>query len=247
MTRRERLERKAERRQEWAESASARAAQRFNAAHRIGAMIPLGQPILVGHHSEGHARRDQSRIETNMTKGCEEMHRAEYHAQKAEGLARQLDHSVFSDDANAIEALEARIAENEKTAETYKAINAAWRKGGAEAVRAAGFPESIASRAESTMRVCPWLKSPLDTTNVRARIRSDKERIEQLKRDAAHAEKVNASGGVLVECHGEYAHVTFSEKPDHDIIDALKAAGFRWSRPSWYGMAANLPECVTNS
>ncbi|VCY81039.1 hypothetical protein BANRA_04876 [Escherichia coli] len=31
---------------------------------RLAAMIPPGQPILVGHHSERRARRDAQRIET---------------------------------------------------------------------------------------------------------------------------------------------------------------------------------------
>jgi hypothetical protein len=34
-------------------------------------MIPFGQPILVGHHSEGRARRDQGRIESGMRAGVE--------------------------------------------------------------------------------------------------------------------------------------------------------------------------------
>ncbi|KKK65223.1 hypothetical protein LCGC14_2976340, partial [marine sediment metagenome] len=45
-THRERLERKAERRREWASKADGRAERRFDAARRLADMIPLGQPIL---------------------------------------------------------------------------------------------------------------------------------------------------------------------------------------------------------
>lgn len=71
------------------------AEQRFNTAHAIGSMIPFGQPILVGHHSEGRHRRDLAKIETNMRKGIEESNysaelarRAEHNERKATG-----DHS----------------------------------------------------------------------------------------------------------------------------------------------------------
>jgi len=245
MTRREYLERKLARRQEWAEGAKGRATQHFNAAHRIADNIPLGQPILVGHHSEKRARRDQSRIDGNMRKGVDEMHKAQHHAEKAEGLSHQLDKTIFSDDEDAIEALKTRIAANEAEVERYKAINAAWRKGGIEAIRALGYSEKTVSSVETTMRLCPYLKSPLDTTNLRARIRADKQRIEQLKQDAARTEEASKQG-VLIEYQGEYVRVTFPEKPERDILSALKAAGFWWNRPSWNGKASNLPECISD-
>lgn len=55
MTRRERLERKLELRREWAEKREAKAAAAFQASHDMVSVIPMGQPILIGHHSEnGH-------------------------------------------------------------------------------------------------------------------------------------------------------------------------------------------------
>lgn len=41
------------------------------AAEQIGAGIPFGQPILVGHHSEGRARRDADKIHSNMRKAID--------------------------------------------------------------------------------------------------------------------------------------------------------------------------------
>jgi hypothetical protein len=46
-----------------AERATARSTQAQEQARAIADLIPLGQPILVGHHSERRARRDQERIE----------------------------------------------------------------------------------------------------------------------------------------------------------------------------------------
>jgi len=56
MTRRERLERKLERRREWAEKAKTRADALSEQSHKMMSVIPMGQPILVGHHSEKRDR-----------------------------------------------------------------------------------------------------------------------------------------------------------------------------------------------
>lgn len=244
MTRRERLEAKRDRRLEWAQKAHLRSEQRLAAAGKIADQIPLGQPILVNHHSERHARRDADRIHGNMSRGVEEQKLAEHHAAKASGIETQLDRSVFSDDADAIEQLEARIAEHEAKAEKYAAINKAWRKskGDLGALVAAGVVgPALAETIATTMKLCPWLKVPLDTTNLRARIRSDRERIEEVRRRQARGAQAEAApGGVLVE-GGEWVRVTFSEKPARLVLDALKAAGFSWGGGSWGGPRAKLP------
>ena len=35
------------------------------------------------------------------------------------------------------------------------------------------------------------------------------------------------------------------DKPERAVIDALKAAGFRWGAGSWSGRTENLPASVT--
>lgn len=248
MTRRERLEAKLEKREEWADKAKARSAARFNSAHKLADQIPLGQPILVGHHSERHARRDAERIHSNMDKGVAEAKLADHHTSKASGLSIQLDRSVFSDDSDAIEQLEARAAETEAKAEKYSAINKAWRKSKGDLAMLVGtglVSQKLAETISETMRLCPWLKVPLDTTNLRAAVRRDRERIEEVKARLARAAKAEASGGVSIETHGEYVRVTFAEKPEKEILDALRAAGFRWGDGSWTGRKENLPSSLT--
>lgn len=253
MTRRERLERKIEKRKEWAEKARKRSAGRFGSAKALADQIPFGQPILVGHHSERRARRDAERIRGNMDKGCEEQRKAEHHESKASGLEDQLERTVFSDDEDAIEKLEARIAENEKVAETYVRINKAWRKTKGDAgERVAAMVESgavsprLAEQIAKTMALCPWLDKPFNTTNVRARIRRDKERIEEVKRRGERVTEAEDAGGVSVKSAGDgYVVITFAEKPEREILNALKAAGFWWRGGSWTGRRDSLPECVT--
>jgi len=57
--------------------------RRHKTAHGIMDAIPLGQPILVGHHSEKRHRRDLKRIDTNIRKGIEEGEIAEKYSEKA--------------------------------------------------------------------------------------------------------------------------------------------------------------------
>lgn len=67
-----------------ADKASARATAASNRAHSIMDGIPLGQPILVGHHSEAHARRDTERIDNAIRFTVEETHKAAYYRSKAQ-------------------------------------------------------------------------------------------------------------------------------------------------------------------
>jgi len=258
MTRRERLESKVEKRQEWAGKAHARSDARFNAADAISSRIPFGQPILVGHHSERRARRDADKIWTNMGKGMEEHKLAEHHESKGQGLASQLERTIFDDDPDAIERLEARIADREKSATYNNALNAAWRKGfkkgGAEgaiaALMATGASQALAETLAKTALQFSWLtrKGPCDATGERAAIRTDKERIIRIKAKQARAELAQATPtGVLIEnlasgnMTPEYVRVTFPEKPSREILTSLRQAGFRWTNGSWVGLRLSLP------
>ena len=246
MTRRERLERKMERRQEWAGKAAARSSGRFGAAKRIADAIPFGQPILVGHHSERHARRDQERIHNNMAKGCELSDLSEHHESKADGIQHQLDRSVFSDDPDAIEALEARIAENEAERDKMKNINSLYRKGDAAGLAALGL--NLETLREKLKTAYSWEKRPYPSyslTNLGARIRTDRERIKQIrtvqKRQAAAQDSPN---GITFTYVGEYVRVTFAEKPERETLNTLKAAGFWWGGGCWSGKTVDLPQAV---
>lgn len=109
MTTRERRERRAERRRDWAEGREAKADAAHQAAHDATAAIPFGQPILVGHHSESKHRRAVQRGQRQASKAVEHSDMAQRHRQAAETIERQLDQSIYDDDPDAIERLSARI------------------------------------------------------------------------------------------------------------------------------------------
>lgn len=76
-------EERAERSEDRAGRAAASSQSARDASDRIGERFWMGQPILVGHHSEGRARRDQERMHNAMRKSIAEGERAGYWASRA--------------------------------------------------------------------------------------------------------------------------------------------------------------------
>jgi hypothetical protein len=83
----ERAEARAERQAEKAVTAKGQAAGAFAEAQAVQDMIPLGQPVLVGHHSERRHRRDLAKIDRKLDAGIEAMKAAERHERSAEHAA----------------------------------------------------------------------------------------------------------------------------------------------------------------
>ncbi|MEK7767312.1 MAG: hypothetical protein AAB368_13865, partial [bacterium] len=192
---------------------------------------------------------ERARLIKREERAFEDVKMAEHHESKAAGLERQLDRSVFSDDTDAIERLEARIAQHEKARDQKKRINALYRKGDASGLAAMGLSLDTL-RAKCAAAGPYWGDKPFlayELTNLGARIRSDKERIEEIKRRQVRTEAAEASGGVSIEgAEGsEYVRVTFAEKPERDVLDALRGAGFWWGGGSWSGKRAALPAEVS--
>ena len=248
MTTRERKEARLEKRLDWAESRDAKSAAAFARVHQIADGIPLGQPILVGHHSEKHARADQARIEGGMARGVESMDMAALHRSKAAGIQDQLDRSIYSDDENAVGKIQERIADLEAKREHMKLINRLFKKGDAAGLAAIGLDlDKIKTKLAAAGPYWgdkPHL--PYELQNLGGNISRLKERITAIEAAEHRSTLAEAStGGVLIE--GEtWVRVTFAEKPERAILDALRAAGFRWGGGHWIGERAKLPASVTS-
>lgn len=220
MTRRERIEAKLAKRREWAESRSAKSEAAFNRAHDLVKDIPMGQPILVGHYSERRHRRIIERSHAASFAGVDHMKMAERHAARADGLEMQLD-AIFSDDSDALERLAEKVEE-------------------LEAKRAQRVAENKAARKEG--RPAPWPSYSL--SNLSGNLRRYRLRIEDMKRRAKRAAQAEAAPGGVLIVGEDYCNVTFAEKPEREIINALKAAGFGWCGGCWGGYRSKLPAAV---
>ena len=105
--------------------------------------IPFGQPILVGHHSERHARKDAERIENGMRRAVKLFETSEYWKSRAAGALRNAKYKELPGVRHRrIKGLEADKRKTEKSkAEAQHWLNA-WSKDGLtqeQAVAIAGF------------------------------------------------------------------------------------------------------------
>ena len=79
---------RAERYAEKAEKLKTEGAALIEKSHKMGDIIPFGQPILVDHHSEGPDRRYRDKIQRTFLKGADSLEQADEYARKAETLSR---------------------------------------------------------------------------------------------------------------------------------------------------------------
>lgn len=84
----DRAEQRAERFEEYSERRAADAERAHEAVAAIADGIPMGQPILVGHHSERHARRDAEKIENGMRRAVKMWETSKYWQSRAAGAIR---------------------------------------------------------------------------------------------------------------------------------------------------------------
>lgn len=129
-TYRERREAHAERLREWAGKNQAKADAASERASEISGMIPFGQPILVGHHSEGRHRRDIGRIEAGHRTAYETGRLAKSQESRADGIGRQLATSIYRDDPDAPERLQERLTALEAERDRVKVYNVTARAAG---------------------------------------------------------------------------------------------------------------------
>ena len=245
-TRRERLEARLEKRQQWADKREQEAAARFAGVRRIADAIPLGQPILVGHHSERHARADQRRIHNGMRAAVDAQNMAEHHTSKAGGIADQLDKSIFSDDPDAPKRLQERIAELKAQRDAMKASNSAYRKGPAAWAAHMGISaereEKLRAQIESDYS---WQQQPhpaYELQNLGGNIRRLEKRLAEVADRVERTAKAEQAG-ILVE-GADYVRITFPDKPARDVLNDLRGAGFRWYGGCWCGYRSAIPESV---
>ncbi|MFD9791320.1 DUF3560 domain-containing protein [Streptomyces sp. NPDC059070] len=83
----ERAEDRAERFGQYSGNAAARSEAAWKRSHDISERFHMGQPILVGHHSERRARRDHERMDTAMRTSIGERDKAGYWADREKAAA----------------------------------------------------------------------------------------------------------------------------------------------------------------
>lgn len=125
----ERAEERAERFEDYSAKREKDAERAHAAVSSIADGIPMGQPILVGHHSEKHARRDAEKIENGMRRAVNAWKTAKYWEQRAAGA---LAHAKYKElpgvRARRIKGLEAERRKIERAEAKREACRKIWER-----------------------------------------------------------------------------------------------------------------------
>jgi Domain of unknown function (DUF3560) len=244
----DRKERRIERYQDLAQKHEKLSDAAYNQSKQMASAIPFGQPILVGHHSEGRDRRYRAKIRKKMHQSVEHSRTAEHYANKAKSA--ELNHAIRSDDPDAIANLKARIAELERSQESMKAAN--------KIVKSKKLTkEQKIEQLNATGHNGHDLMNPrwggdgyagYQLTNNNANIRRLKERLIELERSLIVAADLGDTETEypqheLVVVHARSINrlqLKFDGKPPESIRSILKSNGFRWA-PSEMAWQRFLP------
>ena len=114
------LEAKIEKRRDWAESNERKSDDYYRASKEGSDLIPFGQPILVGHHSEGRHRALIDRNHKRMGKCVEYSQKAEDHILKAKNLEYKLKSELPIDTPDCLEKLREQLKDAKEVHKFYK-------------------------------------------------------------------------------------------------------------------------------
>lgn len=128
-TTRERREARANRLRGWADSREAKSDAALAKARDMASMIPFGQPMMPGHHSYRADVSYRDRMHSAYDRGMGDAVKADEMHQRAANIEAATAGSIFDDDPDAIERLEAKLARLEAERDRIKAYNASCRKG----------------------------------------------------------------------------------------------------------------------
>lgn len=206
----------------------------YKIAREIGSYIPMGQPILVGHHSEGRHRAALKRIDNNMRKSVEASEKSAYYEARAESLLS--NNSIFSDDPNALDKLQEkleRLLAAQVLMKNCNKITGSKKFTEAEKIEkliGLGLKETTAAEIMTPRYGRVGIPS-YKLTNNNGVISNTRKRIEFLEKLAKVVTSEIEINGVTIKVNAEdnRVQIFFPGKPADEVRSALKSAGFHWS------------------
>lgn len=236
-----RKQEKAERYRALAEKNKAAANQTWDRGREMASVIPLGQPILVGHHSEGRDRRYRGRIQSTYQKAHDLDEKAAYYASKA--ASAESNTAISSDNPEAITLLKDKLAKAEADGAKMREFNKLMRKKDNAGMLALGFSQHQIDEL-SKPDFCGRLGfADYQMSNNNGRIRQIKQRISKLEQQSTHTTQEIEVGDIRVIDNVEENRIQFffPGKPSEQIRSAMKHNGFRWapSAGAWQRQRSN--------
>lgn len=208
--------------------------QAFQAARQAVEAIPMGQPILIGHHSEARHRGALRRQDNNMRKAIQADDKAKELARRAAAVGTG---GISGDDPEAIQKLRAELLGLQTAQATMKKANVIIRSKTKTQEQKTGELIALgfsAAKAESIQKPdhCQRIGfAPYVFTNNNGNMRRIEKRIEELAALAARpAQEIQGVGYIYREDREENRVMfAFDQKPDEDTRKMLRAEAFKWS------------------
>ena len=202
----------------------------------MASVIPFGQPILVGHHSETRDRNYRNRIHNKFSKSFGLTNQAD----EAERRANSVSNAISADDEDALSKLKAKLDDRQRRQETMKQANKFIRSENLTALF------DLVGEVQGRKLLAPDFGgcvgfASYQLSNNSANIRSIKQRIKQLEREEATPEAEERAGeGYVIreEKEDNRIHFVSDGKPPAETRTILKKNGFKWSpsRGAWVRM-----------
>lgn len=225
--------------EERAEKVSAESVSTYKRARDMGEAIPFGQPILVGHHSEGRDRNLRGRIHNTYGKAFALQDKAKHYEQKA---ARVGTGGISSDDPSALEKLRSELDGLQRSQELMKAANKAIRANRTTETQTAALVALGFTHSQAVEAIKPDFAGRVGfpsyaLSNNTASIRRIAARIAELEQRRQRANVERAGNGYTYREDPDENRVLFSfpGKPDESTRALLKSHAFKWSpsRGAW--------------
>ncbi|MBU2701153.1 hypothetical protein Ga0466249_002267 [Sporomusaceae bacterium BoRhaA] len=228
----QKLENRRQRYLEFAANKRSESKAAYNQAHKMAEVIPFGQPILVGHHSERSDRNYRNKISNKYEKSFKLSDTANYYEQKAASVGTG---GISSDDPDAIIKLKAQLEQAEKAQETMKAVNKAIRKNDDNELYKLGYTDSQIAKLKMPDSLGRVGFANYALTNNNANIHRIKQRIEVLERNANKQPVEVEYDRYTYKEDDNRCQFIFDGKPADNIREVLKHNSFKWSpsRSAW--------------
>jgi hypothetical protein len=224
----ERIERRRERLLDRADASKAQGHALINQAERLASVIPFGQPILVGHHSEGRDRRYRGRISGTFRKGFALTSQAQELTRKAAAVGTG---GVSSDDPDAIEKLTAQLKDCKAAQERMRAANSLVRHNDRPGLANMGFSDAEIERLFTPVFGSRLGFAPYELDNNNKEIRRLERRITELQLNAQRKDKEEHGNGYIYREDTTEHRVMFlfPHKPAENVRAILRQYGFKFS------------------
>lgn len=224
---------KIERLRKAAEKAKKESDATWKEADKMASVIPFGQPILVGHHSEGRDRRYRSRIDGKRDKAVELDDKAAYYERRVDAMEN--NRAISGDNPNAIELLREKLERLRYHHSLMVECNKLVRKGDSPKTRTALLELLGKQDLVDEMFVPDFMGrigfARYHISNSSQNIKSVEKRISQLeKRSQEVTTEVTTERYRIVDnVEDNRIQVFFTPRPNKETCRILGRNGFRWT------------------